>query len=128
MADTPVDSSGRDPGDGSSSGSTPFRLGDTATWPTKVLDTIDDLVALVRDRCVRPILLAARAVVYGILVATAAVVLIALLSIALVRIVTVYLPNHRVWAADALVGGIFVLLGIALWSRRRALVREEDPS
>jgi hypothetical protein len=61
----------------------------------------------------------ARAVVFGIVIATMAVVLIALLSIALVRLLDVYAFGGRAWASEALVGALLTVTGLAAWSRRR---------
>jgi hypothetical protein len=79
---------------------------------------VESLVAVVRDRTVRPVTLAARAVVFGVVVAAGSLVLTVLLSVALVRILTVYAFSGRVWASDLLVGAVFVVAGLAAWSRR----------
>jgi hypothetical protein len=52
-----------------------------------------------------PLLLVARAIVFGIIVATMALIVSILLSIAVVRLLDVYAFRGRVWASDALVGG-----------------------
>ena len=74
----------------------------------------------VQDRAIRPILLAVRAVVFGILVASMGRVFCVLLAIAAVRVLDVYAFGHRVWPADALVGALLVVGGFAAWSRRTA--------
>jgi len=89
-------------------------------WPTKVADTVDDVVQGVHDRVVRPLLLAARAVVFGLVAATMGLLLIVLFSIAAIRLLDVYAFRHRVWPAYAVIGGALVLLGAAAWSRRGA--------
>jgi len=48
----------------------------------------------------------------------AAVVTLTLVSIASIRLLTVYVFSGRVWAADLLVGAVFVALGLVSWSRR----------
>lgn len=90
-----------------------------ADWPAKAADFVDDAVAMVHDRVIRPLLLAARAAVFGILVATMALILSVLLAIAVVRLLDTYAFGHRVWAAEALVGGVITLIGLAAWSQRR---------
>jgi len=91
-----------------------------AQWQMRVVDTIDDTIATVQDRVVRPLLLVARAIVFGIIIATMALVISVLFSIALVRVLDVYAFRGRVWASDVVVGGVFTLGGLALWTRRRA--------
>jgi FtsH-binding integral membrane protein len=44
------------------------------------------------------------------------------LSITLIRLLTVYAFDGRVWLSDLVVGIVFVVAGVVAWSRRR------DPS
>jgi hypothetical protein len=41
-------------------------------------------------------------------------------SIALIRLLTVYAFDGRVWASDLLVGAVFVLIGLVAWTQRSA--------
>jgi len=41
-----------------------------------------------------------------------------LVSIALIRLLTVYAFDGRVWLSDLVVGAVFVILGIVAWSQR----------
>ena len=43
------------------------------SWPTKAVDTVDTVVATVNDRAVRPAIVAARAVVFGVIIGVVAV-------------------------------------------------------
>ncbi len=86
--------------------------------PTRGADLVDSLVELLRDKTVRPLTLATRAVVFGIIVFAASVVTIVLLSITLIRLLTVYAFDGRVWISDLVVGAIFVVAGVVAWSKR----------
>ncbi len=88
-----------------------------AQWPTKVADTIEDVVAAVHDRIVRPLTIVARGVVFGMIIAAMSLVVFVLLAVAVVRLLTVYAFSGRVWASDALVGALFVGGGAFVWSR-----------
>jgi hypothetical protein len=88
--------------------------------PAKGADLVDTFVELVRDKAVRPLTLVARALVYGIVVLVAALVTAVLVSIASIRLLTVYAFREHVWISDLVVGGLFVLLGLVAWSRRTA--------
>jgi hypothetical protein len=90
----------------------------SSEWPGQVADLIEQVVGSVHDRVVRPLLLVARAVVFGILVGAMALVFAALISVAAVRILTVYVFDGRVWASDLLVGGLFTVVGLIAWSQR----------
>jgi len=94
-------------------------------WPAKVAQGVEDTVAIVHDRVVRPLLIAGRALVFGLVAASMALVLAALLSIAAIRILDVYAFGHRVWPADALVGAILVAGGAFAWTKRTSSKAEE---
>ncbi len=89
-------------------------------WPARAADAIEATVNTVHDRVVRPLLLIARAIVFGILVASMALALGILMSVALVRLLDDYWFSKRVWASEAIVGGAITLIGLAAWSQRRA--------
>ena len=95
--------------------STPAYTALVGDWPTKATDAVDTLVALLRDKTVRPATLAARAIIFGIIIFAAAVTVVTLLSITLIRLLTIY---GRVWASDLLVGVLFVVVGLLAWSQR----------
>lgn len=86
--------------------------------PTKGADAVDAVVDFIQNKAVRPLTLATRAIVFGIIVLTASIVTLTLLSITLVRLLTVYIPGNRVWVSDLIVGTVFVGGGILAWSQR----------
>jgi hypothetical protein len=87
-------------------------------WPRKAVDAVDLVVDTIHDRAIRPALLAARAVVFGLLVAVLSLVVLVLLSVGLVRLLDVYAFGGRVWISYAVLGGLFSLAGLLAWSRR----------
>jgi hypothetical protein len=91
-----------------------------ADLPVRATDWVESLVALLRDRTVRPLTLVARAIVFGIIVLAASVVTFTLVAIALVRLLTVYAFDGRVWLSDLVVGAVFVAggAGAFFWGRR----------
>ncbi len=91
-----------------------------AQWQGRVIDTVEDTVTAVHDRVIRPLLLVTRALVFGIIIATMALMLSVLLSIAAIRLLDVYAFRGRVWASDVLVGGLLTVGGLVLWTRRRS--------
>jgi drug/metabolite transporter (DMT)-like permease len=86
-----------------------------AEWATKAADSVELAVALVSDRAVRPIVVAARAVVFGVLIATLAVAIIVWGSVGLVRFFDVYFWPGEVWASYLLLGGLFTVGGTLAW-------------
>src|ERR1700728_2970674 len=87
-------------------------------WSAKAIDVVDTVVDVVHDKVVRPALIAGRAVVFGVLIAFVATVVLILLAVGLVRLLDVYAFGGRVWASDALFGTIFCGGGFFLWSLR----------
>jgi hypothetical protein len=90
-------------------------------WAARTAESIERVVLTVRDRTTRPILLAGRAVVFGLLAGLLAIAAIVLLSILLVRILTDL--TGKAWLAELILGLIFSTVGIVLlMMRRRAAV------
>jgi len=94
-------------------------------WSTRTADLVEHTVGIVHDRLVRPILLAARIVVFGTVAAVMAGVLVILLAVALVRILDVYAFGGRAWASETLIGAILVGAGSVAWSLRRSRAEKE---
>ena len=88
-------------------------------WTTEAADTVERVVVGVRDRTIVPAQSAAKAIVYGLVVAFLVLAAVSLTFIGLFRLVDVYLPGN-VWATYLLFGGIFVIAGVFCWTRRNA--------
>jgi len=95
------------------------KASDEPDWAAQTADTIDRVVTSIRSKTADPLDHVVRIVVYGILAAVLGITVVVLLAVALVRAVDVAIPGH-VWSAHLVVGGIFTLLGLFLWSKRRA--------
>jgi hypothetical protein len=98
----------------------PASSAQTTEWSAKAVDAIDNLVAAVNDRAVRPVLTGARAVVFGLLIAITAIVVLIVVIVALIRLLDVYVFPGRVWASYAVIGLLFTGVGLFAWSRRSA--------
>lgn len=95
----------------------------TDRWPTEATDFVVRTIGTVRDKTTGPAITGARVLVFGMFAALVATVALVLGAIALVRLITVYLPGGGVWAAYLIVGGVFLLAGTALWTRTRSRPR-----
>jgi uncharacterized membrane-anchored protein len=79
-------------------------------WPAQAADAIVDTIAKVRDRTTKPVIIAARAAVYGLLAAVGAGLAFFLLLVLIVRIWANYVPGH-VWVIYAIFAAVFSLAG-----------------
>ena len=89
-------------------------LGDALS--ARALDTIDTVVATVNDRAVRPAIVAARSVVFGIIIAVIGITVVVMFCIGFIRLTTI--AGHRIWASYIVLGLIFSAVGAVLYARR----------
>jgi len=82
----------------------------------RALDTIDTVVATVNDRAVRPAIVAARSVVFGIIIAVVGITVVIMFCIGFIRLSTI--AGHRIWASYIVLGLIFSAVGAVLYARR----------
>ena len=82
----------------------------------RALDTIDTVVATVNDKAVRPAVVAARGIVFGVIIAVAAITVFVLFCVMFIRITTI--AGHRIWASYIVLGLVFCAVGAILYSRR----------
>jgi hypothetical protein len=92
----------------------------TGQWPAQVADTIEGVVTTFRTQVIRPLMLVARGLVFGIIVGTMAIVIGVLLAVSLVRFMTVYFFGGRVWISYLVLGSVFVILGFVAWALRHS--------
>ena len=85
-------------------------------WTEKALDTVDSVVASVNDRAVRPAIVAARGIVFGVVIAVIGITVVVLFCVGFIRLTTI--AGHRIWASYLVLGLIFCAVGAVLYSRR----------
>lgn len=88
-----------------------------AEWPAQAADTIVDTIAKVRDRTTRPVLLGARALVYGLVAGVVGTIAFFLLLLMIVRWYDVWAPGP-VWPIYAFFAVVFT--GVGLFALRKA--------
>jgi hypothetical protein len=104
-------------------------------WTVAAVDRIESAIAVVRDNATTRVVVAARAVVYGLIAAVLGLVVLVLLTIGAVRLLDIALadwhvlgfqdhPGRSVWVVLLVLGGIFTLPGLFLL--RRAAARREQ--
>ena len=82
----------------------------------RALDTIDTVVATVNDKAVRPAIVAARGIVFGVIIAVVGITVVIMFCIGFIRVTTI--AGHRIWASYIVLGLLFSVVGAVLYSRR----------
>ena len=93
-------------------------------WASQTADQIEKVVVGLRSKTADPLDHIARIVVYGLLAGVLGVAALVLLLAALVRALDVAIPGE-VWSVHLLLGGIFTLAGLFLWTKRRGRPGDE---
>ncbi len=89
-------------------------------WADRVADRIEEIVTEIRRRSYSPLRTLATAVVLGILIGVMTALTCALLLIAVNRALDSYFFPQSVWEGYLIVGGIFSVAGLLVWTRRRS--------
>ena len=85
----------------------------------KALGALDHVLDVVHDSVLRPIIVAARAVAYGLVVVVATLVAALVLVIALTRLMNIYLFAGHEYLTYAVLGSVSLVAGLIIWRRRR---------
>ena len=112
MSDTPVTAEPNTPASAAPTG--PLAGGD---WPARVADGVEHAVGLVHDRVIRNVVVAARAVVFGVIIAAMALAVALLFGIVFIRLLDSYVFHRHVWIAYAIIGGLLVAGGAFCWTK-----------
>ncbi len=91
--------------------------------PGKAADLIDEFVDRLHNKFVRKIILAARMVVFGLLMVSVAILAFTIAAIGVIRFLNVYLFHGHEWASYAIVG--IILFGTGLFIFRRHHIKVE---
>jgi len=93
-------------------------------WSAQQADRIVGWVDTLKSYSTDKVVLALRAVVFGLVVLVLALSAIVLLTIAMVRMADAYLPigagvGDATWAAHLFVGSMLAIVGLGAWGSRR---------
>ena len=88
-------------------------------WAAQLTEKVGQLVELIRDRTVLPVQKAVGVAIFGLLAFSVVVFVVIALIIGLLRLLNNEVFDQRVWASYLLVGGIFVVAGTLIFTRRR---------
>jgi hypothetical protein len=85
----------------------------------KALFQFDHALDVVHDKVLRPILLAGRALAFGMIIFFAGLFLVGALLIGLIRLIDVYCFAGREYLSYVSVGAISLIAGMIIWRKRR---------
>jgi hypothetical protein len=96
----------------------------TDDWPAQATNTIVKAVDTASTKVTGPATTIARGIVFGLFAFILGVTAFTLLTIMLIRIVNNYLPDavfgeQHVWASYMIVGALFLLVSLVVWSKRK---------
>ena len=97
-------------------------------WPAQAADTVVRVVDQVKAKSTDNVVLLVRAIVYGLVILVLGVAIIAMTTIALLRVTDAYLPigdgvGSATWAAHGLLGLLLSILGFGAWISRTGSTR-----
>lgn len=91
-------------------------------WAAQITAKVEELVALVRDRTLTPVVKIVRFVILGLIALFIGGLITVLFAVGVVRVLDTELFHRRVWASYLVVGGIFLLSGLLLARMRNRRV------
>ena len=91
---------------------------DEADWTKDLLDRLDHYIDVVRSNTTDRLVKVARLLVYGVIAAILGLMAAVVALIAMIRILDVVLPRE-VWLPYVILGGLFSLIGLFLWGKRK---------
>ncbi|MGI9623493.1 MAG: hypothetical protein ACR2PK_11700 [Acidimicrobiales bacterium] len=86
-------------------------------WPQQATTRLVDVVDTVRIKTSGPAIQVSRAIVYGLVGTILGLVALPLLLVGLTRLLDYAIPGD-IWRVYVLIGAVFTLVGLILWSRR----------
>ena len=92
----------------------------------RVLGLLDHALDVVHDNVLRPLIIAGRAIAFGLIALVATVVLVLVLVVGLTRLLNVYAFAGREWISYLLIGLASLLGGLIIWRRRRPVARTKS--
>jgi uncharacterized protein YacL len=93
-------------------------------WAADVTDSIVNTVDKVRDRTTKPLVIAARGLVFGLLASFLGILIVGLLIVGLTRAMISLIEwpldhDSAVWVSYLIIGGILCAIGASFMARRR---------
>ncbi len=85
-------------------------------WASQIVNGLEGFVGTVKSKTTEPVQKAAKILVFGFMAIGVLLLLFFLLTIMALRLFDWFLP---IWGAYAILGGMFSIAGLLVWSRRQ---------
>ena len=85
----------------------------------RILGLLDHALDVVHDNVLRPLIIAGRAIAFGLIALVATVVLVLVLVVGLTRLLNVYAFAGHEWITYGVLGVVFTVTGMVIWRQRR---------
>ena len=92
---------------------------DDADWTKDLLDRLDHYIDVVRSNTTDRLVKVARVLVFGLITAILGTMAGIIALITLIRLLDIALPRE-VWLPYVVLGAIFLVMGLFLWSKKTA--------
>jgi hypothetical protein len=92
---------------------------DDADWTKDLLDRLDHYIDVVRSNTTDRLVKVARVLVFGLITAILGAMAAVIALIALIRVLDIVLPRE-VWLPYMVLGAIFLVAGLFVWSKKTA--------
>lgn len=96
-----------------------------ADWAARVTATVESVVELVRDKSLRPALVAVKLILIGLVAAALGMMILVLGTVGIVRLLTDNAFGGRVWEADLVVGGLLAVAGGGLFQLSKRTMKAD---
>jgi hypothetical protein len=91
-------------------------------WAAQITAKVEELVALVRDKTLTPVVKIVRFIILGLIALFIGGLTAVLFAVGVLRVLDTEVFHRRVWASYLVVGGIFSLVGLLLSRMRKRRV------
>lgn len=85
----------------------------------RLLGLLDHGLDIVHDKVLRPIMLAGRAIAFGLIIVLVAIVFVVAVVVGFIRLLNIYAFSGREWLSYVLVGVLSIFGGMFIWRFRR---------
>ena len=89
-------------------------------WAAQLTGKVEQVVALIRDRTVKPVQKIVAGIIFGVIAFAIVVSLVVLFSVFVLRLLDTFFFPGEIWASYLVLSGIFWIAGLLVYSQRHS--------